>query len=122
LEHSKGNENTKRLRYIRVLEKFFYSIVNYLKKAEEPTKEALLKRILNNRRNLDKIEKLPLYKAELVELENISTKILSIKEDETTIDEISKDILQSANKYEQNINQKRYKKDKHSKKKFDDFI
>ena len=66
---SKREDNTKRLRYIRVLERFTSSIINYLTKVDEPTKEVFNKKVDNNRRYLDRIEKIALYKGEFNELE-----------------------------------------------------
>ena len=85
---SKGNDNTRRLRYIRVLEKFFYQIVNYLQRAEEPTKEAFEKKVANAKRGLDRADPMPLYKEELVQLEKLVNKILSYLESDTEIEDI----------------------------------
>lgn len=117
---SKGNENTRRLRYIRVLEKFFYAIVNYLQKAEEPTKEAYIKKVANAKRSLERVEPLPLYKEDLVQLEKLTHKILHYADSETEIEEIKNDILSQTNQYEKSINRKKYKKEKHAKSKFED--
>ncbi len=119
--NTKGNENTRRLRYIRVLEKFFYSIVNYLQKSENPTKEGFVKKVLNGKRGLDKYEPVPLYKEELLQLEELTDKILAFSNDETKIEDIKAVILQGTNQLEKNRNRKKYKKDKHANKKFEDY-
>jgi len=118
---SKREDNTKRLRYIRVLERFTGSIVNYLTKVDEPTKEVYNKKVDNNKRYLDRIEKIALYKGEFNELEKLVDKILLYRDGEKEIDEIKKDILYSANQIEKSVNQRQYKKDKHTTSKFKDW-
>ena len=118
---SKREDNTKRLRYIRVLERFTSSMVNYLTKVEEPTKTLFDKKVDNNRRYLDRIEKIALYKGEFSELEKLVDKIILYREGEAEIEEIKKDILYSANQIEKSVNQRQYKKDKHNHSKFKDW-
>jgi len=118
---SKREDNTKRLRYIRVLERFTSSIVNYLTKVDETTREIYNKKVDNNKRYLDRIEKIALYKGEFNELEKLVEKIISYREGDKEIDEIKKDILYSANQIEKSVNQRQYKKDKHTSSKFKDW-
>ena len=118
---SKREDNTKRLRYIRVLERFTSSIVNYLTKVDEPTKEIYMKKVDNNKRYLDRIERIALYKGEFNELEKLVDKILLFRDGDKEIDEIKKDILYSANQIEKSVNQRQYKKDKHTTSKFQDW-
>jgi len=118
---SKREDNTKRLRYIRVLERFTSSIVNYLTKVDDPTKEVYNKKVDNNKRYLDRIEKIALYKGEFNELEKLVDKILLYRDGDKEIDEIKKDILYSANQIEKSVNQRQYKKDKHMTSKFKDW-
>lgn len=114
-------ENAQRLRYVRLLERFFKSVVSYLSKSEEPTKEQYIKRIENNSKYLDRIEPVALYKSELTELEALVKKMKSMASSDKSIDEIVKEILHSANKLEQSNNNRRYKKDKHRSDKFKDW-
>ena len=118
---SKREDNTKRLRYIRVLERFTSSIVNYLTKVDESTKEVYNKKVDNNKRYLDRIEKIALYKGEFNELEKLVDKILLYRDSDKEIDEIKKDILYNANQIEKSVNQRQYKKDKHTTSKFQDW-
>jgi len=118
---SKREDNTKRLRYIRVLERFTSSIVNYLTKVDESTKVVYDKKVDNNKRYLDRIEKIALYKGEFNDLEKLVDKILLYRNGDKEIDEIKKDILYSANQIEKSVNQRQYKKDKHSASKFKDW-
>ncbi len=118
---NKREDNTKRLRYIRVLERFTSSIVNYLTKVEEPTKEVFDKKVDNNRRYLDRTEKIALYKGEFNELEKLVEKIISYRDSDEDIDEIKSIVLYSANQIEKSVNQRQYKKDKHTSSKFKDW-
>jgi len=118
---NKREDNTKRLRYIRVLERFTSSIVNYLSKVDDATKETFDKKVDNNRRYLDRIEKIALYKGEFNELEKLVDKIILYREGDEDIDEIKKEILYQANQIEKSVNQRQYKKDKHTSSKFKDW-
>jgi len=118
---SKREDNTKRLRYIRVLERFTSSIVSYLTKVDASTKEVYNKKVDNNKRYLDRIEKIALYKGEFNELEKLVDKILLYRDSDKEIDEIKKDILYNANQIEKSVNQRQYKKDKHNSSKFQDW-
>ncbi len=118
---SKREDNTKRLRYIRVLERFTSSIISYLTKVEESTKVVFDKKVDNNKRYLDRIEKIALYKGEFNELEKLVDKILLYRDSDKEIDEIKKDLLYSANQIEKSANQRQYKKDKHTSSQFKDW-
>ncbi len=114
-------ENAQRLRYIRLLERFFNSIISYLSKSEEPTKEQYLKRIENASKYLDRVEPVALYKSELTDLEALVKKMKTLAQSDKEIDDISQEILHSANKLEQSNNNRRYKKDKHKNEQFKDW-
>ncbi len=118
---AKKIENAQRLRYIRLLERFFNSIISYLSKSEAPSKEQYAKRIENNSKYLDRIEPVPLYKSELTDLENLVKKMKSMAGSELSIEEIADEILHAANKLEQSNNNRRYKKDKHKSDQFKDW-
>lgn len=118
---TKREDNTKRLRYIRVLERFTSSIISYLTKVEESTKVVFDKKVDNNKRYLDRIEKIALYKGEFNELEKLVDKILLYRDSDKEIDEIKKDLLYSANQIEKSANQRQYKKDKHTSSQFKDW-
>ena len=118
---TKREDNTKRLRYIRVLERFTSSIISYLTKVESSTKEVFDKKVDNNKRYLDRIEKIALYKGEFNELEKLVEKIIAYRDSDKEFDEIKKDLLYSANQIEKSVNQRQYKKDKHATSKFKDW-
>lgn len=114
-------ENAQRLRYIRLLERFFNSVISYLTKSEEPTKENYIKRIENNSKYMDRTEPVALYKSELNDLEELVKKMKSLALSDLSIEEISEDILRSANKLEQSNNSRRYRKDKHKNDQYKDW-
>ena len=118
---NKREDNTKRLRYIRVLERFTSSIVNYLTKVDDPSKPTFDKKVDNNKRYLDRIEKIALYKGEFNELEKLVEKIMHYRNSEAEIETLKKDILYMANQIEKSVNQRQYKKDKHTASKFSDW-
>lgn len=118
---SKVQENTQRLRYIRVLERFTQSIVNYLFKADDITKEVYDKKVDNNRRYLDRIEKVNLYKGEYAELEKLVSTILQYRDGDDEIATIKEAVLYAHNHIRKSQNRRRYKKDKHTTSKFKDW-
>ena len=115
---AKQLENTKRLRYIRTLERFSKSITNYLFKADEITKEIFDKKVDNNLKYLSRTEKVHLYKGEYNDLEKLVERIVSYRQSEEVIEIIKDELLYAANQIEKSVNQRQYKKDKHSQDKF----
>lgn len=118
---SKQVENSKRLRYIRVLERFSNSITSYLFKAETISKAVFDKKVDNNLRYLERTEKVPLYKGEFNDLENLVKKILEYRAGEEEIEKIKEDVLYTANQIEKSLKRRQYKKDKHVSDKFKDW-
>lgn len=114
-------ENAQRLRYVRLLERFFNSVISYLSKSEAPTKENYIKRIENNAKYIDRTEPVALYKSELTDLEDLVKRMRSLALSDMGIEEISEDILHAANKLEQSNNSRRYKKDKHKNEQYKDW-
>ena len=114
-------ENAQRLRYIRLLERFFNSVISYLTKSEEPSKENYIKRITNNSKYLDRTDPIALYKSELTALETLVNRMKFLATSDDPIEEISAEILRAANKLEQSNNNRRYKKDKHKNEQFKDW-
>lgn len=118
---AKRVEEAARLRYIRALERFSGSITKYLFKAETATREQFDKKVDSNRKYLERVEKVPLYKGDYNDLESLVKTILSYRESETEIDTIKAEILYAANQIEKTMNRRRYKKDKHTTDKFKDW-
>ena len=118
---AKKIEDAARLRYIRVLERFTGSITKYLFKAEAPSRDEFDKKVDNNRKYLDRVEKIALYKGDYNDLETLVSKILTYRESDEEIEKIKEDILYTANQIEKSMNRRRYKKDKHSSDMFKDW-
>ncbi len=119
---NKREEGAKRLRYIRVLERFTQSIVNYLFKSETISKEVFNKKVDNNLKYMNRIESVPLYKGELSDKEDLANLILKYRHDEDAeIDTIKSKVLYASNQLEKSVNNRKYKKDKHGSSKFDEW-
>ncbi|MEA1919650.1 MAG: hypothetical protein U9N52_07415 [Campylobacterota bacterium] len=114
-------DNAKRLRYIRVLERFSHSIVNYLFKSDTISKETYDKKIMNNLRYFERTESVALYKGEYSDLEKLIKQMITFKESDKEIEAIKEEILYQSNQIEKSINRKRYKKDKHTSEKYRDW-
>lgn len=114
-------ESAKRQRYIRVLERFSSSIITYLTKTEEASRDAFDKKIDNNKKYLERTEPVPLYKGDFNDLEQLVQKMIAFREGDEPIDTIRETLLYQANQLEKTINARRYKKDKHTSDKFRDW-
>ncbi len=117
----KAIDNASRLRYIRALERFHKSMVSYLGNSPELSNEGYNKKIDNALKLLKRVESMPLYKGELQDLQKLVDKMISYKDSEVEIDEIKNDLLYSSNQLDKSKNARRYKKDKHSSSKFQDW-
>ena len=117
----KAIENSSRLRYIRALERFHKSVISYLLNTPELTQKGFDKKIANSLKLLQRVDEIALYKGELQDLQTLVKKIISLKESEKEIEEIKEEILYASNQLDKSKNAKRYKKDKHTKSKFDDW-
>ena len=114
-------ENSQRLRYIRALERFHKSIVSYFLNTSELTMKGYNKKIDNALKLLNRIEELPLYKGELQDLQKLVKKMIEYKDSEKNVDDIKEDLLYRSNQLDKSKNARRYKKDKHTNSKFDDW-
>lgn len=118
---NKAIENSNRLRYIRALERFHKSIISYLMNTPELSMERYVKKIDNSLKLLNRIEEIPLYKGELQDLQKLVKKIISLKDSNKSIEEIKDEILYSSNQLDKSKNARRYKKDKHTNSKYDEW-
>ncbi len=114
-------ENSQRLRYIRALERFHKSIVSYFLNTPELTIKGYNKKIDSALKLLNRIEELPLYKGELQDLQKLVKKMIEYKDSEKNVDDIKEDLLYRSNQLDKSKNARRYKKDKHTNSKFDDW-
>ena len=116
------NEKALRLRYIRVLEKFAKRAINLLKEPSEDFNFEKFKiKMEENFQDVKKVESIRLDSGYMTKLEDYVNLILS------TLDNHSKDfedeknmLLKEANLLHKEKNKNIYKKDKHSKHKFND--
>jgi len=114
-------ENSNRLRYVRALQRFHKGVLSYLSNSDELTKEKYDKKIDNSLKLLNRVQESQLYKGELQELQTLVKKMIEYKKSDEDIENIKSEILYSVNQLEKSKNSRRYKKDKHSKSKYDDW-
>ena len=117
----KAVDNAQRLRYIRALERFHKSTISYLLNTPELTHAGYDKKITNNLKVLQRVDEISLYKGELQDLQKLVTKMIGYRESDKDIDSIKTDVLYSSNQLDKSKNARRYKKDKHTQSKYDDW-
>ncbi len=117
----KAIENASRLRYIRALERFHKSIVSYFLNTPELTQKGFQKKIDNALKLLNRVDEIALYKGELQDLQKLVKKMISYKDSEEDIESIKEELLYSSNQLDKNKNARRYKKDKHTNSKYDEW-
>ena len=117
----KAVDNAQRLRYVRAIERFHKSIISYLLNTPELSSTGYDKKITNALKVLNRVDEIALYKGELQDLQKLVTKMIGYKESDKDIDDIKSDILYASNQLEKSKNARRYKKDKHSQSKYDDW-
>ena len=114
-------EDAKRLKYVRALERFYKSIHGFLHNTQELTRQSYDKKIDNALKVLRRVEPVQLYKGELQELQKLVEKMIAYQGNDGEIEEMKNDILYSCNQLEKSKNQRRYKKEKHSHSKFEEW-
>ncbi|MEA2073445.1 MAG: hypothetical protein U9O86_07660 [Campylobacterota bacterium] len=117
----KAIDNANRLRYIRALERFHKGMISYLMNTPELTHKGFDKKIDNSLKLLNRIDEIDLYKGELKDLQTLVKKMISYKESDEDIENIKEELLHSSNQLDKSKNARRYKKDKHSNAKFDEW-
>jgi hypothetical protein len=117
----KAIDNATRLRYIRALERFHNGVISYLLNTPELTRAGFVKKIDNSTKLLKRIDEITLYKGELQDLQKLVFKMISLKNSEKEIEEIKEELLYSSNQLDKSKNARRYKKDKHTSDKFEDW-
>ena len=118
---SKAIDNSNRLRYIRALERFHKGIISYLMNTPKLSMKGFEKKIDNSLKLLNRIDEIPLYKGELQELQKLVKKVIMLKGSQKSIEDIKDEIIYASNQLDKSKNARRYKKDKHSNSKFDDW-
>jgi hypothetical protein len=117
----KAIDNASRLRYIRALERFHKSIVSYFLNTPELTQKGFQKKIDNALKLLNRVDEIALYKGELQDLQKLVKKMISYKDSEEDIESIKEELLYSSNQLDKSKNARRYKKDKHTNSKYDEW-
>ena len=117
----KAVDNAQRLRYIRALERFHNGVISYLLNTPELTSVGYDKKITNSLKVLQRVDEIALYKGDLQDLQKLVTKMISLRESEKDIDDIKEEILYLSNQLDKTKNSRRYKKDKHSNEKYEDW-
>lgn len=114
------HEKQLRIRYIRVLEKFFTRTVSLLK-LESFNQELFKERTLKNYEDIKRVKAVELNSQYLSSLIAFINKTLSYLDNHTDDFEDERNtLLKDANLLQKERNQSNYKKDKHKKSKFDD--
>lgn len=117
----KAVDNAQRLRYVRALERFHGSVISYLLNTPDLTAAGYDKKIANSLKVLQRVDEIALYKGDLQDLQKLVAKMISLRESGKEIEEIKEEILYSSNQLEKTKNSRRYKKDKHSNDKYEDW-
>lgn len=115
----KKEEDSKRLKYTRAIERFVRSVIGYLVKEEESTFEGFVERVHKQLEFVEKVEPVTIYKEEFQVVENFVNELIHIANG--TCDDFTKlrnDLLHKSNQLHKRKNQKKYKKDKHQKSKY----
>ncbi|QKF82263.1 hypothetical protein [Halarcobacter ebronensis] len=114
------HEKQQRIRYIRVLEKFFTRTVSLLK-LENFDEELFKQRTLKNYEDLKRVEAIDLNSKYFTELIAFINKTLQIAQTSSENFENERTtLLKEANLLQKEKNRNSYKKDKHKNSKFDD--
>lgn len=114
------HEKQERIRYIRVLEKFFTRTVSLLK-LENFDIELFKERTRKNYKDLKRVKEVPLHSPYLSSLTAFLNRTLQYMENHTDDFEDERSILlKDANLIQKEKNKNSYSKDKHKKHKFND--
>jgi len=114
------HEKQIRIRYIRVLEKFFTRTVSLLK-LENFDVELFKERTRKNYKDLKRVDAVPLHSPYLTSLTNFLNKTLQYLEAHSKdFEDERSTLLKDANLLQKEKNKGSYSKDKHKKQKFDD--
>ena len=114
------NEKQQRIKYIRVLEKFFTRTISLLK-LDNFDKDLFKTRTLKNYEDLVKTKEIELYSEYYTNLKNFINKTMFyLQEHSTSFEEERANLLKDANLLQKEKNKSNYKKDKHKKQTFTD--
>jgi hypothetical protein len=110
----KRAQDAKRLKYVRLLERFVRSVIGYLAKEENTTFGGFKGKVTKQARLLDVASKEELYKEEMVMLEAFVQKLRSAAAEECEdFPRLKEALLYHSNQLEKQKKQRKYKKEKH---------
>ncbi|SKB37453.1 hypothetical protein [Malaciobacter marinus] len=114
------HEKQERIKYIRVLEKFFTRTLSLLRLDDFNT-QLFIQRTKKNFEDLNRVKSVDLHSNYLTELKDFINKTMSyINNPIDDFQEQRLTLLKDANLLQKEKNKKNYKKQKHKKSKFDD--
>ncbi|MGM0518712.1 MAG: hypothetical protein ACQERD_03590 [Campylobacterota bacterium] len=114
------HDKQKRIRYIRVLEKFFTRTVSLLK-LEDFDVELFKKRTMKNYEDLKKVDSMDLHSSYLMSLTQFINKTLMyVQTHSEDFESERSNLLKDANLIQKEKKKKTYRKDKHKKQTFND--
>jgi len=118
----KREQDAKRLKYIRLLERFVRSVIGYLVKEENASFGGFKAKVTKQARLLNVAPKEELYKEEMAMLESFVEKLKSSASAECEdFASLREELLYQSNQLEKQKNQRKYKKDKHYRSKFEEW-
>ncbi len=117
----KRKEKYLRIRYLREIERFINSTVNFLNTEKELTKDKFASFVDKKLERLNKCEKVILSKGYPSEMENFVEKIVSCSKSEEDTQEIKSYILYEANRLRKTKRLRSYRKEKYKKIDFDEY-
>ena len=107
------NEKQQRIKYIRVLEKFFTRTVSLLK-LDNFDKDLFIQRTIKNYEEFTKTKEIDLYSDYYTDLKDyINRTMFYVNEHSKTFEEERANLLKDANLLQKEKNRSSYKKDKH---------
>ncbi|CAI8199092.1 MAG: hypothetical protein ABF301_05825 [Sulfurovum sp.] len=114
------HEKQKRIRYIRVVEKFFTRTVSLLKMPEF-NHEKFIERTLKNYEDMNRVDKVDLHSNYYNMLHAFINQLLMyVKNHSKDFEDEKSNLLKEANIIQKEKKKSAYSKDKHKKNKFDD--
>ncbi|AXH15283.1 hypothetical protein [Malaciobacter mytili] len=114
------HEKQQRIRYIRVLEKFFNRTLSLLK-LENFDKQLFIQRTKKNYEDMNRVSAVELHSNYLTQLKDFINKTMYYtQEHSSSFEDERATLLKDANLLQKEKNNKNYKKDKHKKHKYND--
>lgn len=118
----KRAQDARRLKYVRVLERFVRSVIGYLVKEEDAGFGGFKAKVNKQGRLVDVAKKEELYKEEMVMLEQFVDRLRRAASEECgDFAALRNELLYQSNQMEKQKNKRKYKKDKHQGKKFEEW-